>query len=105
MELLQLCGANNFLKMILSIIELIIGATFMMLGLFRFTVYRRNFNKPFIIGGITIDADVISVAFFVIGLVLVLLFLVNTLQPLFYKGRDLHPGITYILSISSAVNS
>jgi hypothetical protein len=77
-------------------IYLVIGVIFMMFGLFRFTIYRNHFKKSFIIMGFTFTPEIVSILLFVIGLVLVLLFLVNFIQPLFYQGRDLHPGITYL---------
>ena len=66
----------------------------MTIGIFRFTLYRRYFVKPYRIAGINFSADMISIIFFVTGFALILLFAINEIQPLFYRGRDLRyePG-------------
>jgi hypothetical protein len=65
----------------------------MVLGIFRFTIYKRNFTKPLNIAGFQLSPDMISIILFAIGFALILLFVVNEVQPEFYKGRDSQPKI------------
>ena len=91
----QICfnKSNSFLA-VQSLIYLITGAVLMTIGIFRFTFYRRQFTRPLRVAGFSLSPDAVSILFFVVGFALILLFAVNEIQPLFYKGRDLRhePG-------------
>ena len=65
----------------------------MVLGIFRFTVYRRSFTKPLNIAGFSLSPDMISIILFAIGFAFIMLFMVNEVQPEFYKGRDMQRKI------------
>jgi hypothetical protein len=66
----------------------------MVIGIFRFTIYRRMFTKPLRFAGLSVSADAVSVVLFAVGFLLVLMFVVQEIQPLYYKGRDMRyePG-------------
>lgn len=77
-----------------NLVYLIIGATLMMLGIFRFTFYKRRFTRPLRVAGFTLSPDMISLILFAAGFAFIILFAVNEIQPLFYRGRDMRyePG-------------
>ncbi len=88
----QLCAAKKD-DMNANFIIMIVGVIFMMIGIFRFTLFKNRFTKSYNILGFTFSAEMISILLFVIGSIFLLLFLVNEIQPLFYKGRELQRKI------------
>ena len=65
----------------------------MVFGIFRFTVYRRSFTRPLNIAGFNFSPELISIILFAIGFAFILLFMVNEVQPEFYRGRDMQRKI------------